>query len=230
MKIIAVIPARAGSKRLPGKNVKMLGEHPLIAWTIRAALQSSGVSDVVVTTDDLQAAEIARRYGATVPGMRPAHLATDTASSVDVVRHVVDEYEALNGPVQGVLLLQPTSPFRRTESIDKAIELFGSSPARSVVSVSPASTHPAWCFKLQADSMQPFMGWEQVSRRSQDLESAYTLNGSIYLIAPDVFRRKNGFIFEGTVPMVMADGAESLDIDTIDDWNEAQRVLTSLMR
>lgn len=230
MKIIAVIPARAGSKRLPGKNVKMLGEHPLIAWTIRAALQSSGVSDVVVTTDDLQAAEIARRYGATVPGMRPAHLATDTASSVDVVRHVVDEYEARNGPVQGVLLLQPTSPFRRTESIDKAIELFGSSPARSVVSVSPASTHPAWCFKLQADSMQPFMGWGQVSRRSQDLEPAYTLNGSIYLIAPDVLRKMNGFIFEGTVPMVMADGAESLDIDTIDDWNEAQRLLTSLMR
>jgi N-acylneuraminate cytidylyltransferase/CMP-N,N'-diacetyllegionaminic acid synthase len=230
MKIIAVIPARAGSKRLPGKNVKMLGEHPLIAWTIRAALQSSGVSDVVVTTDDPQAAEIAQRYGATVPGMRPGHLSTDTATSVDVVRYVVDQYEASNGPVQGVLLLQPTSPFRTVESIDKAIELFAASPLRPVVSVSPASAHPAWCFKVESGSMQPFMGWEQVARRSQDLEPAYTLNGAIYLIAPDVLRRHDGFVFEGAVPLVMDQSEESLDIDTVDDWSEAQRVLESLKR
>lgn len=200
----------------------------MIAWTIHAALASSGLSDVIVTTDDVETAEVARRYGASVPGLRPAHLATDTATSLDVVRHVVDEYEALHGPVQGVLLLQPTSPFRSTATIDRAITLFGECPSQAIVGVSTASAHPAWCFKLKQGLMQPFLGWEQVAKRSQDLEPAYTLNGAIYLISPQTLREKGGFVFEGAVPLVMEAGIESLDIDTPEDWLEAEKALFSL--
>ena len=147
MKIIAVIPARAGSKRLPGKNVKMLGEHPLIAWTIRAALQSSGVSDVVVTTDDPQAAEIAQRYGATVPGMRPGHLSTDTATSVDVVRYVVDQYEASNAPFRAYCYCSRLRLFARSSRLTR-----------------PSSCLPRALYVLLSVSVQPVLIPPGVSR------------------------------------------------------------------
>lgn len=221
MKILAVVPARGGSKRLPGKNIKLLGDRPLIAWTIEAALQSGTACAVVVTTDDPQIGVVAQTYGASVPGMRPAHLATDTATSVDVVLHALDEYESAHGPVDGVMLLQPTSPFRSAQSICRAVALFKADPSRPVVSVCAASTHPAWCFRLEGDSMEPFLGWEHLTKRSQDLEPACTLSGSIYLIAPDVLREHKRFVFPGTVPMLVADSVESLDIDTPEDWSAA---------
>jgi N-acylneuraminate cytidylyltransferase/CMP-N,N'-diacetyllegionaminic acid synthase len=221
MKILAIIPARGGSKRLPGKNVKILGGRPLIAWTLQAALDSKVILETLVSTDDPAIAEVAERYGGVVPGLRPAHLATDTASSVDVVLHVLNDFETQHGAVDGVMLLQPTSPFRTAESIRQAVELFQQAPFRPVVSVCPASVHPAWCFRLEDEGMEPFMGWEPLLKRSQDLEPAFTLNGSIYLIAPQVLREQRRFLCSGTIPLVVPDGAESLDIDTEEDWNAA---------
>lgn len=225
MKILAIVPARGGSKRLPGKNIKVLGGRPLIAWTIEAAQQSGVVTDVVISTDDVAIADIARRFGGNVPRIRPAHLATDTTSSFDVVVQVLDEYEAAHGAVDGVMLLQPTSPFRSSESIRRAVVQFQQDVSRSVVSVTSASSHPAWCFKLEGDTMTPFLGWESLSKRSQDLEPAYTLNGSIYLLAPDVLRGQKGFVGPNTVPLVIAGSIESLDIDTPEDWDVAVRIL-----
>ncbi|MCP1462642.1 MULTISPECIES: cytidylyltransferase domain-containing protein [Pseudomonas] len=225
MKILAIVPARGGSKRLPGKNIKVLGGRPLIAWTIEAALQSGVVTDVVISTDDLAIADVARAFGGNVLSMRPAHLATDTAGSFDVVVQVLDEYEAVHGAVEAVMLLQPTSPFRSAESIRRAVVQFQQDVSRSVVSVTAASSHPAWCFRLDGDTMTPFLGWESLSRRSQDLEPAYTLDGSIYLLAPDVLREQKRFVGPGTVPLVMTDSRESLDIDTPEDWDIAVRLL-----
>lgn len=225
MKILAIVPARGGSKRLPGKNIKLLGGRPLIAWTIDAARQSGVIDDVVVSTDDVAIADTARKFAGSVPGLRPAHLATDTASSFDVVMQVLDEYEAAHGAVDGVMLLQPTSPFRSSESIRRAVLLFQQDVSRSVVSVAIASSHPAWCFKLDGDMLTPFLGWESLSKRSQDLEPAYTLDGSIYLLAPDVLRQQQRFVGPGTVPLVITDGRESLDIDTPEDWDIAIRTL-----
>lgn len=227
MKILAVVPARGGSKRLPGKNIKLLGGRPLIAWTIEAALQSRTACAVVVSTDDPEIGAVAQTFGASLPGMRPAHLATDMATSVDVVLHALDEYECVHGPVDGVMLLQPTSPFRTVESICRAVSLFQADFSRPVVSVCAASTHPAWCFRLEEDSLEPFLGWEHLSKRSQDLEPACTLSGSIYLIAPDVLRKHRCFVFPGTVPMLVTDSVESLDIDTPEDWSAALLVLES---
>ena len=228
MKILAVVPARGRSKRLPGKNIKLLGGRPLIGWTIEAALQSDAACAVLVSTDDAQIGAVAQAFGASVPGLRPAHLATDTATSVDVVLHALDVYESDHGQVDGVLLLQPTSPFRTAESIRRAVALFREDVSRPLVSVCAASTHPAWCFRLEGDSMEPFLGWENLSRRSQALEPAWTLSGSIYLIAPDVLREHRRFVLPGTVPMMVYDNLESIDIDTPEDWSAALLALESL--
>ncbi|MGX9565683.1 acylneuraminate cytidylyltransferase family protein [Pseudomonas viciae] len=228
MRILAIVPARGGSKRLPGKNVKILGGRPLIAWTLQAALDSQVILETLVSTDDPTIAEVAQRYGGVVPGLRPAHLATDTASSVDVVLHVLNDFETQHGAVDGVMLLQPTSPFRTAESIRQAVALFHQDRSRPVVSVCAASIHPAWCFRFENGAMEPFMGWEPLVQRSQDLEPAFTLNGSIYLIAPQVLREQQRFLCPGTVPLVIPDGVESLDIDTADDWDAAVNAVDEL--
>ncbi|WP_460116802.1 acylneuraminate cytidylyltransferase family protein [Pseudomonas sp. S2_C03] len=228
MKILAIIPARGGSKRLVGKNIKILGGRPLIAWTIEAALQSGVVTDVIISTDDMATAAIAREFGGNVLNIRPAHLATDTASSFDVVTHVLNEYEFANGSVDGVMLLQPTSPFRTAESIQRAVLQFRKDTSRSIVSVASASSHPAWCFKLEGDTMTPFLGWDNLSKRSQDLEPAYTLTGSIYLLSPKLLREQKGFLGLNTIPLVITSNTESLDIDTPEDWSVAERVLEQI--
>lgn len=226
MKILALIPARGGSKRLPGKNIKLLGDQPLIAWTIRAALDSGVCTDVLVSTDDPAIAKVALDYGASVPWIRPAELATDTASSVDVALHAIDRYENENGPIDGLLLLQATSPFRTFDSIRRAVMLYGEGAAQHpVVSVSPASVHPVWCFRRVGDGIEPFLGWENVECRSQDLEPAFMLNGSIYLICPSRLRKERTFLTTDTQPLVLTEEHESIDIDSALDWEKAEVAL-----
>ncbi|MEJ5864142.1 acylneuraminate cytidylyltransferase family protein [Pseudomonas farsensis] len=222
MKILAVVPARGGSKRVPGKNIKLLGGRPLINWTLKCAQDSQALCAVMVSTDDPRTAEIATQAGAWVPGLRPAELATDTATSVDVVLHALDCYESQHGALDGVMLLQPTSPFRSSESIRRAVSLFKANSSCPVLSVCAAVSHPAWCFKIHGDSLEPFLGWESFGARSQDLEPAYVLNGSIYLISPSMLRSQRRVILPGAVPLVMDGGVESLDIDTFEDWQEAE--------
>lgn len=225
MKILGVVPARGGSKRVPRKNVRPLHGLPLIAWTLRTVLQSRLCVDVVVSTDDGEIAEAARGAGASVPELRPAHLATDTATSVDVALHVLDVYEAHHGPVDGLMLLQPTSPFRSPASLRRAVDLFAADGGRApVVGVSPAASHPAWCFSIEGARLRPFLGWEGLRRRSQDLAPAYALNGSIYLIAPALLRSAGAFLTEDARPLVMDDPAEAIDIDTPFDWNVAEAI------
>lgn len=226
MKILALIPARGGSKRLPGKNIRKLGGLPLIAWSIRAARESGVCDEVVVSTDDPQIAEIASLHGAAVPGLRPAELASDVAGSVDVALQALELHEALHGNVDGLLLLQPTSPFRTAESIRRAVALFGGEAGRRpVVSLSPAASHPAWCFRVTQDGLSPFLGWEPISQRSQDLEPAWTLNGAIYLVPPGRLRTERSFFGVDALPMLMDDPREAIDIDTPADWVLAESAL-----
>lgn len=229
MKILALIPARGGSKRLPGKNIKSLGGVPLIGWTIRTARASDCFSDVLVSTDDPAIAEVARQQGASVPWLRPAALATDTAASVDVVLHALDAWEAFHGVADAVMLLQPTSPFRSVESIRRAVSLFeDAGGAHPVVSVCPASSHPAWCFRLTSQGLDPFLGWGQVNAsRSQDLEPAWMLNGAIYMITPARLKVDRTFIAADTQALVMEDAAESIDVDTAEDFARCEASLPS---
>lgn len=216
---------------MPGKNIKPLGGLPLIAWTIRAALDSGVCTDVVVSTDDPAIAEVARQHGARVPGLRPAELSSDTAGSVDVALHALEVYESAHGSVDGLLLLQPTSPFRTVDTIRRAVSLFAETEGRQpVVSVSPASCHPCWCFRTTVNGMEPFLGWERISGRSQDLEPAWMLNGAIYLIDPSMLRARRAFLTPDTRPLTMLDPGEAIDIDTPEDWARAEDILRGMQR
>ena len=124
IKYLAIIPARGGSKRLPRKNILLLQNKPLIYWSIDAALKTQYINEVIVTTDDIEIAEISKKYGAKVPFIRPNELANDTADSVSVVLHVIEYYKSQSVKIENIILLQPTSPLRTSEDISLAIELF----------------------------------------------------------------------------------------------------------
>jgi len=228
MKILALIPARAGSKRLPGKNIRMLGGKPLITWSIEVAENNPEICDILVSTDDPVIASICKDAGALVPWLRPAELATDTSSSVDVALHALDWYETEKGLIDGILLLQPTSPFRTRETVQKGIELFAKNDRQAVLGVSPTHVHPMWSFKISKDYLVPFMDGHGMGVRSQDLPDAYVVNGSFYLISPIELRERHSFIVEKTIPLLITSPQNALDIDTDYDFKLAEILLESI--
>jgi CMP-N,N'-diacetyllegionaminic acid synthase len=227
VRILALIAARGGSKRVPGKNARILGGRPLIVWSIDVAKGMSEICDILVSTDDGDIAEIARSEGALVPWLRPAELASDLASSVDVCLHALDWYEDARGKVDGLLLLQPTSPFRSRDTVLRGIDLFCSNHCRSVLGVSPAASHPMWCLQVNGQSIRPFIEGEAMCQRSQDLPPAYVLTGAFYLIAPEELRKRRSFCNDASVPLIIDEPAESIDIDTEWDWRMAEALLAS---
>jgi len=224
MRILVLVTARGGSKRLPGKNIKILGGKPLIVWSIDLAKNISGICDILVSTDDENIANVAQSAGALVPWLRPAKLATDTASSGDVAIHALNWYESVNGKVDGLLLLQPTSPFRKRETLLKGIAIFSKGQCQTLIGVSPAKSHPMKCFKVNGDEMKSFIG-DGLILRSQDLPPAYEVNGAFYLIHPDELRATNSFYNESMAPLIMDQAYEGIDIDTERDWKLAEEAL-----
>lgn len=229
MKILALIPARGGSKRFPRKNIKLLGGVPLIAWTIRAAKASGVCTDVLVSTDDAEIANVAKANNALILGSRPAELATDTASSVDVALHELAVYEKDHGKVDGLLLLQPTSPFRTADNIREAVDLFNQTGGgRPIVSVSPVASHPAWSFRIiGGNTLDPVMGWDSIKGRAQDLEPIYMLNGAIYIICPLKLRSERKFVTLDVVPYVMSNPKEVIDIDEEIDFEFSEFLINN---
>ena len=225
MRLLALILARGGSKRVPGKNLRPLGAKPLIVWSIDVARGISEIAATLVSTDEPEIAEVARRAGALVPWLRPAELATDTASSLDASLHALDWFETHMGAVDGLMLLQPSSPFRRRGSVLSGIELFRANGLRPVVGLSPAHSHPLWCFKILDGKLHPYVSGGGLHLRSQDLPPAYTLNGAFYLIAPAQLRATRSFFCDDMVPLLMSEPGESIDIDTEWDWRLARTLL-----
>lgn len=218
MRILALITARGGSKRLPGKNIRVLGGKPLIVWSIDVAKGIPAICDIFVSTDDPAIATVCSEAGALVPWLRPAELATDTASSVDVVLHALDWYEAEKGVVDGVLLLQPTSPFRTKKTVLRGIELYSKNGQQPVLGVSPTHAHPMWTLKMEGEYLVPFMREHGMGTRSQDLLPAFVVNGSFYLISPAELRACQSFVGIKTIPLLIESTQEALDIDTEWDW------------
>lgn len=213
-RVLAVIPARGGSKGLPGKNLLSANGKPLIAYSIEAALQSKSVDQLIVSTDDDEIMEVAQRYGATVPFRRPTNLATDTASTVDVIAHALDSLPGY----EVVVVLQPTSPLRTPTDIDDALQSFEKSGAAACVSVSPVEQSPYWMYTVdEHNRLHPLIDEERQVSRRQDLPAVYTLNGAIYVIDVNVFFRYRTFIPAGTVSYLMP-RERSLDIDTAEDF------------
>jgi CMP-N,N'-diacetyllegionaminic acid synthase len=217
-----VIAARGGSKRVPGKNIRLLGGRPLIVWSIEVAKEIADICDILVTTDDAVIADVARQAGALTPWLRPAALASDVAATVDVCLHALDWYEDAHGKVDGLLLLQPTSPFRSRETVLRGIELFTSNQRRSVLGVCPAASHPMWCLQVNGKSMRPFIDGDGIRMRSQDLPPAHVLSGAFYLIDPEELRRQRSFLGDTSIPLIIDEPAECLDIDTEWDWKMAE--------
>jgi CMP-N,N'-diacetyllegionaminic acid synthase len=217
MRILALIAARGGSKRLPGKNIRLLGLKPLVVWSIDVVKNISEICDIMVSTDDPAIASVCKEAGAYVPWLRPAELATDTASSVDVAVHALDWYEAKKSAVDGLLLLQPTSPFRTKANVQRGIELFGKHDHRPVLGVSPTHANPMWTLKMEDDYLVPFMPEHGFGTRSQDLPPAYVVNGSFYLTSAADLRLNRSFLGPKTVPLLIESPKEALDIDT--EWD-----------
>lgn len=225
MRILALIPARGGSKRLPGKNIRILRGKPLIVWSIDVAKDIPEICDILVSTDDPATAGVCTEAGALVPWLRPEELATDTARSIDVCLHALDWYESDRGSVDGLLLLQPTSPYRSPQTIKSGMALFREYQGRPVIGVSPAEAHPMWCFKVEGDTMHPFLDEGGLTLRSQDLPPAYVVNGAFYLATPSYLRTRQSFYGEDTVPLMIGSQQEAIDIDTEWDWTLAERIL-----
>ena len=223
MKILALITARGGSKRIPGKNIRPLGGRPLIVWSIDVAKGIPEICDILVSTDDTTIADVARNAGALVPWLRPAELASDTATSADVALHALDWYESENGTVDGLLLLQPTSPFRSRDTVLRGIRKFRLHQQRFVVGISLAESHPMLCFQVDGEIMRPFIDGG-IHLRSQDLPPAYVDNGAFYLLTPDDLRRSKSFYSDDMIPLEIEKPEESIDIDTEWDWKMAEAV------
>jgi N-acylneuraminate cytidylyltransferase len=160
--------------------------------------------------------------------MRPPELSTDTASVADAALHAIDWYEREKAPLDGLLLLQPTSPFRSRRSIQAAIGQFELHQRRPVIGLSPVKAHPAWCYYLEDGTVKPFLADGGIHKRSQDLGTAYVVNGAIYLISPADLRKHRSFYSDDMVPLVMEHPADAVDIDTEWDWRMTEATLELL--
>ena len=224
--VLVLIPARGGSKRLPGKNIKVLGDKPLIAWSIRCAQEIVGIDRILVSTDDVQIANVAMDYGASVPWFRPAELATDTASSNDVALHALERCRAVGETYDVLVLLQPTSPFRSSALVLSAIKRCIAQGGASIVGFIRAQTHPWWCFSLDESSIaRPFVERADTSLRSQDLPAAYEISGAIYVIGVAQFETNKSFFSPNPHAIVSGESMDSIDIDDEGDWFTAERIL-----
>jgi CMP-N,N'-diacetyllegionaminic acid synthase len=214
MKILALVTARGGSVRLPGKNLRPLGGKPLIIWSIEIAQGISEICEILVSTDDESIADVSREAEALVPWLRPKELATNEASSIDVALHALNWYEAEKGIVDGLLLLQPTSPFRSRQTVLNGIALYEKIGMLPVVGVSPTNAHPLWSFKIEKGELLSFADKSGIQNRSQDLPPAYVVNGNFYLISPADLRKNKSFFGPRTIPLIAESEQEALDIDS----------------
>ena len=223
-KVLAIIPARGGSKGLPRKNIIDLAGKPLIAWTIEASLKSKYISKTVVSSDDKEILDISVDYGAEII-KRPDNLSTDTATSESVVSHVIDYLESAGDIFDIVVLLQPTSPLRDTLDIDNAIEKLSYSDATALISVCEYNNKILKAFKENefgyiegvSNNIYPFM-------RRQDLPSVYMPNGAIYTINVKSFREEGSFLTNKTLNYVMSKD-RSMDVDILADIDQIRNLI-----
>ncbi|MDD4429004.1 MAG: acylneuraminate cytidylyltransferase family protein [Paludibacter sp.] len=210
-RILAIIPARGGSKGIPHKNIIRLSGKPLIVYTIEAALASGRFDDVIVSTDDDQIAYIAIKYGASVPCLRPSYLAEDTSKTVDAVLYTLDCLKKAEKIYDIVVLLQPTSPFRDANDISNAIDLFIDNDLESLVSVSPVSEHPLLIRQMDINlKLTKLLNFDSSVRR-QDFPPYYIINGAIYINYMDDINSNTSF--NDNLSGYLMDSEHSIDID-----------------
>lgn len=223
---LAIVTARSGSKRLPGKNVRDLCGKPLFVWSVLAGLNCPQVGRTIVSTDSAEYQRIAIEAGADCPWLRDPALAVDETSSADVVREVLDRLGDEVKQYRTLVLLQPTSPLRTAEDISGALALYEARDPPAVVSVSEAECPPAWMGQLPTDLvMDEFIPAQFRGLRSQDLGDWYRLNGAVYVIGIEEFRHEHGFKPPGTLAYLMP-RERSVDVDTVFDFELAEFLMS----
>lgn len=221
-KVVTIIPARGKSKIIPHKNIKLLAGKPLIAYTIEEARKSKYIDRVIVSTDDGKIAEIAKKYGAEVPFSRPKSLARDTSPSVLVVLHALNHLEKKEKYSPDiVVLLQPTSPFRKARHIDAAIEKIKGADA--VAGICEAKQHPYFTVREKGRFLEPYLNIKNRPLRRQDVPKLYVFNASLYVAKRDYYNKVKRTdpvapVFTGKVKGVIMDEISSIDINTPSDF------------
>ena len=230
MRILGLIPARGGSKGVPRKNIKKLNGKPLLQYTSEVALQSKYLSKVVLTTDTEEIMEVGRQLKLEVPFMRPSNLAADTSPTLPVILHALEYYEARGEIFDAVCLLQVTSPFRTVSLLNEAIEKFIIKQTDSLVSVLevPHEYNPHWSFEVNpSGNLSIATGELEIIPRRQELPKAYHRDGSIYITKTTVLKDKKS-LFGNSIAYVESPKELYVNIDTMDDWEKAEEMVTLL--
>lgn len=226
-RVLGLIPARAGSKGIPGKNVNPLAGRPLVAYTIDVARQSRLIDRVILSTDSPDIAAVARQLGAEVPFVRPPDLAQDDTPMLPVIEHAVAALEREGWTPDIIVLLQPTSPLRRPEHIVRAIVMLRETRADSVVSVVQVrpDMSPDYVMKIVDGRLEPFLPEGQRVTRRQDARQAYSRDGTVYAFWRETLRRHRSLYGADCRPLEIP-RAESVTVDTLEDWEEAERLIS----
>ncbi len=220
MSRIAIITARGGSKRIPKKNIKEFCGKPIIAYSIEAALSSGLFDEVMVSTDSEEIAEVARKYGASVPFMRSAETASDFATTRDVLMEVLNEYEKRGQHFNTMVCIYPTAPFVTGEKLREACSEYERIGAKVLIPVVKFSYPPQRCFVIKNDNL--YFKWDEYrNSRSQDLEPFYHDVGQFYFYDIKEYLDRDGVIIENVAPYIMSE-TEVQDIDNEDDWKIAE--------
>ena len=227
MRVLAVIPARGGSKGIRRKNVRLLCGKPLLQYTAEAALAATRLSRVILTTDDEEIAKVARRCGLEVPFIRPQELALDETPMLPVVQHALREMESDGEGFDAVCLLQPTSPLRTPETIDGCIELLEEKAADSVATVLPVPDvyNPCWVyFQDHEGTLSLSTGHSTPITRRQELRAAFHREGSVYVTRRNVLIEGNSLYGERLIGY-RVNGSLSVNLDEEDDWRRAEHLI-----
>jgi CMP-N,N'-diacetyllegionaminic acid synthase len=230
-KVLAIIPARGGSKGIPGKNIKRLQGKPLIAWTIQAAQGSKYLDKIIVSTDSAEIAKLANEYGAETPFVRPVELATDVTPGVDVILHTMTWFEEAKLDFGFLVLLQPTSPLRNSSQVDNALEIYaGDADVDAVVSVCEVEDHPFWMKRIDDKGyVHTYTDEIDIPDSRQELPLLYKNNGAIYICRWEVFSADKSFYKRNCKAFIM-DRHSSIDLDTMDDWKHVEYLLHRLQK
>lgn len=220
--ILAIIPARGGSKGLPGKNIIDLCGKPLINWTIDEAKKSKYIDEIFVSTDDLMIKDVVEKNGVLIKKLRSKELSQDHTLSIDVILDIINSNEYAK--FKTVCMLQPTSPLRKAKHIDEAFKTFFELDAPCCVSICENEVSPFWSFELENGKLKSLLPLDSIPLRRQDLPVTYSLNGAIYIAKIDWLKKNKSFISSETIGYIM-DANESIDIDDREDLETAKLFL-----
>jgi len=223
--VLAIIPARGGSKGILRKNIKDLCGKPLIAWTIEESLKSKYIDRLIVSTEDKEISEISKAYGAEVPFLRPKELARDDTPGIEPLLHCISWLEDNeNYCPYYICTLQCTSPFRRVKHINEALEKLLVKQGDSIIGVCKSEISPYWMKKIENGKLTDFIKNSSKYNRRQDLPVIYRLNGALYIGKTDILLKNRSWYTDNTLPYVMSN-EDSIDIDTIGDFKFAELMM-----